>query len=266
MTTGALIFAFNNEKIDYLSMARWSAKNIYRHLGIPTAIVTNQPLKVPLNTDYEYIILTDSSGSNQRYFKDVGTVTWHNTNRMDAYSLTPWDQTLVLDADYVVASNRLQTVLDIDQDFVAYKNAYDITGTADYAEVNNFGVHRMPMWWATVMMFRRSPQAQLIFDTMQLIRDNWQHYIDLHGVRRVVYRNDYALSMALGIINGHTLDHPGIPGELATLDPEHKLTQLGPDDYRVDYTVAEQRRWIRVTTDFHAMGKGQLGDIIANPA
>ena len=36
MTTGALIFARNNEQIDYESMARWSAKNIERHLGIPT--------------------------------------------------------------------------------------------------------------------------------------------------------------------------------------------------------------------------------------
>jgi hypothetical protein len=41
MTTGALIFARNNEQIDYEAMARWSARNIERHLGIPTHIVTD---------------------------------------------------------------------------------------------------------------------------------------------------------------------------------------------------------------------------------
>ena len=40
MTRGALIFAFNNEKTDYVAMARWSAERIRRHLDIPVAIVT----------------------------------------------------------------------------------------------------------------------------------------------------------------------------------------------------------------------------------
>jgi hypothetical protein len=41
MTAGALIFAFNNEKTDYVAMAEWSARNIRRHLDIPVAIVTD---------------------------------------------------------------------------------------------------------------------------------------------------------------------------------------------------------------------------------
>jgi hypothetical protein len=264
MTTGALIFAYNNEQLDYLAMARWSARNINRHLGIPTAIITNEPFVAQA---YETCILADPSSTNQRHFKDVGTVTWHNTNRMDAYGLTPWDRTLLLDADYVVASDRLKTLLEVDQDFLTYKTAYDVTGLVNFDEVNNFGIHRMPMWWATVIMFRRSQQAEMIFDTMQMIRNNWQHYINLHGVSRVVYRNDYALSMALGIVNGHILDHPGIPGELASVNPDHRLTQLGPDEYRVDFITPDQKaKWIKLTGDFHAMGKKQLGDIIANPA
>jgi hypothetical protein len=41
MTTGALIFAFNNEQTDYVAMAGWSAERIRRHLKIPTAIITD---------------------------------------------------------------------------------------------------------------------------------------------------------------------------------------------------------------------------------
>jgi hypothetical protein len=249
MTTGALIFARNNEHIDYVAMAEWSAKNIARHLGIPTHIVTadNEP------------------ATNTRHFTDVGNVTWHNLNRMDAYRLTPWDCTLVLDADYVVASNQLQSVLDTDQDFLAHRWAYDVTGCNDFAGLNWFGANRMPMWWATVMMFRKSRQAELIFNSMQMIRDHWTHYRNLYKNTNTTYRNDHALSIALGVVNGHTLDHAGIPWRLASLTPEHKLSQPDQDRYRVDFVNTEgQPRWIELRQDFHAMGKRQLGDIVAN--
>jgi hypothetical protein len=248
MTTGALIFARNNEQIDYEAMARWSAKNIERHLGIPTHIVTD-----------------DAPNDNTRHFTDVGNVTWHNHNRMDAYRLSPWDRTLVLDADYVVASNQLQSVLEVGQDFLAHRWAYDVTGCNTFEGLNYFGANRMPMWWATVMMFRRSKQAELIFDSMQMIRDNWTHYRNLYKNSTPTYRNDHALSIALGTVNGHTLNHPDIPWALASLTPEHRLTQLDQDRYRVDFINTENKpRWIELRQDFHAMGKQQLGAIVAN--
>ena len=136
MTTGAVIFARNNEHIDYVAMAEWSAQNIERHLGIPTHIITDSALS-----------------DNARHFTDVGTVTWHNLNRMDAYRLSPWDRTLVLDADYVVATDQLRSVLDCDEDFLAHRWAYDVTGCNTFEGLNWFGDVGMPMWWATVMVF-----------------------------------------------------------------------------------------------------------------
>jgi hypothetical protein len=251
MTAGVLIFAYNNDCIDYLSMAHWSAKNIERHLGLPTHIVTGDP---PI-------------GTNCRHFTDVGTVEWHNLNRMDAYRITPFDQTLVLDADYIVASNQLKTILDCNQNFMCHRTAYDVTGLQTFDDLNVFGQYRFPMWWATVMMFRRSRQAQIIFDCMTMIRDNWTHYRNLYSNNIATYRNDHALSIALNIENGHTLTTIDIPWTLASLTPEHQLTQLRQDHYRVNFVTADkQPRWIELNSqDFHAMGKQQLGDIVANP-
>jgi hypothetical protein len=249
MTTGALIFARNNEHIDYVAMAHWSARNIERHLGIPTHLVTDDT----------------APSTNCRHFTDVGTVTWHNLNRMDAYRLSPWDRTLVLDADYIVASDQLKSLLDADQDFLAHRRAYDVTGCNTFEGLNTFGDNCMPMWWATVMMFRKSQHAELIFDSMQMIRDNWNHYRALYKNSVPAYRNDHALTIALGIVNGHTIDHASIPWQLASLTPEHKLTQLDKDSYRVDYIDTENRaKWITLTQDFHAMGKQQLGAIVAS--
>jgi hypothetical protein len=231
MTTGAVIFARNNEHTDYVAMARWSAKNIERHLGIPTHIVTDDT-----RTD-----------SGTRHFADAGTVTWHNTNRMDAYRLTPWRRTLVLDADYVVASDQLRSILDSDQDFLAHRWAYDVTGCNNFDGLNYFGNVRMPQWWATVMVFNKSKQAELIFDTMSMIRDNWSHYRNIYKISNATYRNDHAMSIALLVVNGHTLDHAGIPWQLASLTPEHELTQIDQDRYRVNFTNGQgQRRWIEL--------------------
>ena len=249
MTIGALIFARNNEEIDYVAMAEWSACNIKRHLGIPTHIITDT-----------------APNNNTRHFTDIGNVTWHNHNRMDAYHLSPWDRTLVLDADYVVASDQLKVLLEIDQDFLAHRQAYDVTGCNNFEGLNYFGNNRMPMWWATVMMFRKSNHARLIFESMQMIRDNWGHYRNLYKNTTATYRNDHALTIALGIVNGHTLDHNSIPWALASLTPEHQLTQLDQDSYRVDFINTENKaRWITLQQDFHAMGKQQLGAIVANP-
>jgi len=266
MTTGAVIFAYNNEKIDYVDMAAWSAKNIRRHLDIPVCLITDIP---PTVGDFDQVVCTgQKDNSNARHFSDLGHVTWHNLDRMSVYELTPWNQTLVLDADYVVASNQLKTVLESQENFMCHKNAYDITGKDSFDGLNVFGRYRMPMWWATVMMFRKSTQAQMIFSAMTMIRNNWIHYRRLYSNNQPTYRNDHALSIAINIENGHTLHTQDIPWSLASLTPDHKLKQLSTDHYRVEYMNSEnQLKWIDINgQDFHAMGKQQLGDIVANNA
>lgn len=263
MTTGVLIFAFNNEHIDYLAMANWSAKNIRKHLNLPVAVVTNQI--VPDNYKFEKIIYAEAEGIHSRKFADQEeNVTWYNGNRVDAYNLSPWAQTLLLDADYVVASSELKKILDIKENFVAHKTAYDVVDQDNFDELNNFGSFNMPMWWATVMMFRRSTEAQLIFESMTMIKNNWAHYGNLYKILNSIYRNDFALSIALGIVNGHELKHAGIPWSLASVTPAHKLTQLQEDQYRVDFLTQDSKpRYIILNQDFHAMGKKHLGDIVA---
>ena len=81
MTTGVLIFAFNNEHLDYLAMANWSAKNIRRHLGLPVAVVTD--ITVPNNYKFEKVIPATASGNEGRQFDDLNeSVTWYNGNRV----------------------------------------------------------------------------------------------------------------------------------------------------------------------------------------
>jgi hypothetical protein len=266
MTSGALILAFNNEHTDYVQLAAWNANNIRRHLHIPVAMITNDVDHPLAQSHFDCVILAPAEAGGQRHFVDYDqTVTWYNAGRPDAYDLSPWDQTLLLDADYVVASDVLKSVLQSDQEFMAHDTAVDAVDQNDFSGLNSFGAFCMPMSWATVVMFRRSAQAKLIFDAMKMIRANWSHYRHLYQTGHSVYRNDHALSIALGIVNGHTPTHTAIPWNLVSVLPEHQVLELSQDHYRINYTNSNnQPRWLDLQgQDFHAMGKRHLGDIVA---
>jgi len=264
MTRGALIFAFNNEQTDYLEMAAWSAENIRRHLNIPVAVVTDRP-DADSDRRFDQVIRAVPATGGTRWFEDYeATVSWHNAGRTDAYNLSPWDHTLVLDADYVVADSDLNQLWD-QADFMCHRLAFDMSnGTGYLDELNCFGQHRMPMWWATVMMFRRSNTAQYIFDCMNMVRDNWQHYRDLYGIQKATYRNDFALSIAIGIVSGQTFKIEEIPWPLASVLPNTKLEKLDQDHYRLEYKNANNKPYQMSFGgySFHAMGKKHLGDIV----
>ena len=268
MTTGALIFAFNNEHTDYVRMAAWCAQNIRRHLDIPVAVVTDCDDSTFLKSNFDVVIRAQAKSGGTRYFEDYAqTVTWNNAGRVDAYSLTPWDQTLVLDADYVVASDQLNQVLSMPQDFTCHRWANSVFGEQSFDQNNNwFGRPGMPMYWATVMMFRKSTVAQYIFDCMYMVRNNWQHSRDLYGIDRSTYRNDFALSIALGIVSGHTQSVDSIPWPLLTVLPSHQVEQVSQDRYIVTYHNDQNRaRHFGVNgVDMHMMGKQQLETIIAS--
>lgn len=264
MTTGALIFAFNNEKIDYIRLAAWNANNIRRHLKIPVAIVTDNTEHRLVRSEFDYIIDAAAERGGTRYFEDYSaTVTWNNASRTDSYKLSPWEQTLVLDADYVVASDYLHKFFDSQENFLAYKNSVNVNGNKISA-LNHFGRFSMPMWWATVMLFRRSQEAELIFNAMLMIKNNWKHYRELYQIDQTNYRNDFALSIALMLINGHTTNVKSIPGNMISVMPEHTLSCSAVDRYSVKYFDSLKKEKIVQldNVDFHAMGKRDLGDII----
>lgn len=266
MTTGALIFAFNNERTDYVKMASWSAARIRHFLNIPTTLVTDSD-SPELAKQFDQVIHARAQTGGRRYFEDYAdTVSWHNAGRTDAYSLSPYDTTLALDSDYVVCGNQLQQVLNAPQDFLAHRTAFNVARPED-PFLDTFGRNKFPMWWATVMMFRKSPTAQYIFDSMQMIKDNYEHYRNLYGISERNYRNDYALSIALGLVSGHTLKVDSIPWPMPSVLPDTELSKVDAGEtelWHMKYTDKHSKlRTIGLAgQDFHAMGKHELEKVI----
>lgn len=267
MTKGAVIMAMRNDQVDYLALAAWNSDNIRRHLRLPVAVITDD---ADADTaQFDRVIMVDSpQAAGSRNLDHSQPRPWHNTNRADAFDLSPWDRTLLLDADYVVASADLGVVMDGTAEISTHRWAYDVTGRDDFSGLNWFGAFRMPQWWATVMVFDRSDRSRWVFECMRMIRDNWRHYEHIYGVSKGLYRNDQALSIALNIENGHTLDTMDIPWRLATVMPDSMIESTAQDQYRVTYQDGEGRvRYITTKgQDLHVMAKKSLENIVASAA
>jgi hypothetical protein len=195
-------------------------------------------------------------------------VPWKNLNRYRADEVTPYQETVLLDADYVVCSDQLATVFGCSQDLLSMRYAHDVTGRRDYRDLNWFGKAHMPSAWATVMYWKQSKTAELIFGMMGMIQQHWQHYKNIYGIADRRFRNDYALAIASNTVMGHVGHWPSLPWSMATVEADCKLSQIDHDRFEIHYQDQQNklRKNILHGVDFHAMHKRQLGDIIANQA
>lgn len=249
MTRGAVILVRDSGDISYTQLAAWSAERIQRHLDIPTTILQSQ---------------SEANGT-----REIGdrAVPWYNLDRFRAWEMSPYDETLLLDADYVVSSDQLRALFGNQQDLVAMRYAYDVTARRDYQDLNWFGRHRMPSAWATVVYFRRTRITEMVFHMIHMIQDHWAHYKDVYGITERRFRNDYALAIALNVVHGHQGCWPSIPWSMANADPDCEVRQLDIDEFEIEFrdSRGRPRRVIMRDQDTHVMNKPALGALIANP-
>lgn len=257
MTKGILLFAHDNEDTKYTSFAAWSADRIHRYLDLPVSLVTDKQLDH--DHPFDQVIIADASSNSYRKQSP-----WKNMGRYRAGEFTPYDHTILLDVDYVVSSNQLATLFDINQPLMSMRWAYDITGKNNYQSLNYFGKHCMPSAWATVISWQRSKTAEYVFGMMKMIETNWQHYLNLYHVSDLKFRNDFALAIASNTVWGHTGTWPEIPWAMTNVEEGVKLNQLDHDEFQVHY-VDQQNKLKRFNIsgmDFHAMCKQQLGELV----
>jgi hypothetical protein len=252
MTQGVLMFAFDNDWVKYTRFAAWSAKRIHRYLGLPVSLITN-------STDVTDPVF-DQILSQPAKANGVRQGTWYNLDRYLAGKMSPYDQTLLLDADYVVCGDQLACLFDSNQDLLAMTTAYDVTGRSDYHDLNTMGRHAMPSAWATVIYWRRSVLAQQVFNFMGMIQQNWQHYKDIYGIQERRFRNDYALAIALNTMHGHRATWPAIPWSMANVGPDCVIASRSADTFDVTYELSSKtQRRVRISAqDFHVMDKTQM--------
>lgn len=198
---GVVIFATNTQETDYIGIAEQNARLVRHFLDLPTTIVSAK-----------------DTGSNQRFSTDTGTfVEWNNFGRHEAYTASPYDETIVIDADYLVFDDGLLRLFECPFDYLLFnKNRY--VNISQQPAI--MGPHSLPYVWATAFAFRKTEKARLFFELVAKIKRNYDYYRLLYNVQEGNFRNDYAFAIAHYIFNGYNL----VPESFA---PFHILTVTG---------------------------------------
>ena len=210
MSKGAFLIARNNGHIDYVKQAVFLAKRIKKHLGISVSIATDSVdyLEEAFGTtDFDKVIKLEYTGeSNMRYFFD-GTLSkksasFKNNNRASVYDLTPYDETLLMDTDYIISNDLLKSCFNSNSDFMIYKKSDDIAKVRDEQEFNTISDTSVDFYWATVVYFRKTETNSIFFNLVKHIEEEWNHYRRVYQITSGLFRNDFAFSIAIHILNG----------------------------------------------------------------
>jgi hypothetical protein len=277
MTHGAVIFAQNNAQVDYIKIAIFSAKQVIKHLGIPVTLVTDNPdwLNNTYPNDVEIfdrVIVTSSHQSQTKKFYDGSLSSkkfeWKNFTRSQVYELSPYDKTLVIDSDYIINSSILKSALDSDYDFQIYRNSFDLAGWRDVESFTNLNQYSIPFYWATVFVFEKTPVTESFFTLVNHIKENWEFYRILHSIDNQVFRNDFAFSIAIHIMNGNTdrTFATKLPGTMSYVLDRDFLVSMKDD--KMQFLVEKQTHHGEYTLvkttgiDVHVMNKYSLSRFI----
>jgi len=279
MSKGIIIFAQNNEYVDYAQQAcacaGYARKNmsLFDEICLVTNTETLEASKDLINEYFDNIIVTDAfQPENIRLFKDTIDKTeyasFKNMSRSDVYELSPYDETLVIDSDYFIMNDVLDQVWGSTNDVMINCKYRDVSERhKEHIEyLDNFSI---PMYWATVFYFRKSDLAENLFTLISHIKHNYKYYYYLYNCSGNLYRNDFAFSMALHILNGSVaFDVPSLPIKYLNnsfdLDDIYRINSHNDIImYCADAEKVTNHLLSRFTnTDLHIMNKKAIGRFI----
>lgn len=214
---GVVLFAYNTSAVDYVKIADQAASLIHKNLQLPVTLVTDS---ATATKNIDQIITADNSFKNSRQGYASGT-TWRNGNRYIAYELSPYDETLLLDSDYLQLDSSLLKILDTVNDYSIMRHNQSPAGVMQ-GLLNPLGMHCV---WATAIAFKKTQKSKMLFELAGRIQRNYSYYRKLYQIHQSNFRNDYAFALADHILNGYG-PGPSIPWAMFTVEQPVKSIEL----------------------------------------
>jgi len=216
---GILLIAYNNEKIAYEKLAILTARTVKKYMqtnhvtlltDYPTLTALEREIPVDLAAEtFDKIIVEDvQHEQNTRAHRDSPwhefTTQFNNKNKHSIFERTPYNQTIMMDVDYLIGNNTLDAIFDTDYEVAMYKNAISVRNYKPRIWEQKLNPDGIDMWWSTVVYWRSDSElAQLFFGIWEHVKNNYNYYKWLYKFPGVLYRTDYAVSIAAHILNGH---------------------------------------------------------------
>lgn len=276
MSRGLVFFGINNSRVNYLQLAIIAASFAKKNLGreISTCLITDEDTLTSapgnLRDYFDHVVKMDAEErfENTRQYKDTRYYTFNdrfrNETRSNVYDLSPYDETLLVDSDYLICSDTLNHVWGSTEDVMINRDAislYHDPLNGDEYRLNSYGIR---MYWATLIYFKKSDKARELFKLVEHIKENWDFYKLTYDFPGSLFRNDYAFSIAIHILNGGVDDannFPSLPCPkiLTALDTDQFYKINGPKDVTM-FANDKRENWrftaVRLKgVDVHCMNK-----------
>ena len=247
---GVIVFAFNTATVDYVTIADRTSQLIAHSLKLPVTLVTDHTSQPKFA--YDQIIRVDSAAGNYRYNSEFEPIEWKNFDRYLAYQLSPYDNTILVDTDYIVLDNSLLTLMECEYDYQLMHHNQTDKGPSH----EDMGPTSLPYVWATVVLFKKTERARLFFNLIGRVQRNYNYYRLLYNISERNYRNDFAFAIANNILNGYNLNEDqGIPWSMFTV--EKGIQQILPTDSSL-YIYYNDTATVIPYQNIHVMDKAYL--------
>ena len=266
MSKGAVIIANSTQAVDYLESAKIAAKLVKKNLNLPVALITDHQIE---SNVFDIVIPYDRGKNNNRRIKDNHSTVfldWYNLTRTDVYDITPWDRTLLIDADYWVFTKALESHVLSNFDFALAAN---ILNPAN-AEISHtkLAQTQVNLTWATVMIFNKSILAESIFELAKHVIRNYRAYAALYDFETTPIRNDFAFSIAVHLLKGYGAGNMDIRNYFLTnIDSKIDILKFNGQNPVIGYSrMLESKITYCVqqlpACDIHLMNKSALSKAI----
>ena len=277
------MFAHNNSEIDYFRMAIVNALLVKKHLGVSVCVVTDKHSyqhnleTIPqdlINKAIDDLIVVEKDrefkNKNIKVYRDTVNhqkdLSFYNLNRADAYDISPYDETILLDTDYVILGDTLNRCWGSKNSIMMNYTWQDINFERKF-QLDRVAKDSISMYWATVVYFTKSDYAESFFTMCKHVRQNASYYKMLYRWPGRTFRNDYVFSIAAHLVNNLQQNNiPELPFTLYKtfdLDDVHQVRSdseidmfLEKRDQSGEYILCNWK-----DLDLHVMNKWALNRI-----
>jgi hypothetical protein len=243
---GVLLFAFNTERTDYVRIAEQAARLVHHTLNLPVTLITETTVE---SEHFDTVICVDNELKN---YKVGETGSWRNGDRFRAYELSPYDETLLVDTDYLMLDRSLLKLFDQDFDYriMSWNNK---PSTRWNLKMGMFGHDYQ---WATAILFRKTAKSKMLFDLVGRIQRNYLYYMKLYHMREGNFRNDYAFTIADHVLSGYAEDtRTQLPWPMVTVQDSIKDIEIEKNRLILRF---DDRALVIPRQSIHVMGKRYL--------
>lgn len=204
MTVGVLFYAKNNGIYDYLKQAEVAAAMVRNIMKVPVGIVYDE--KDDFENDkglFDETIAVNFEEGNIRKYTDGNIYNYFNIDRLDCFEISPFDETIVLDTDYLVQNDTLNQLWGFQIPLLMNSATRQATQWEEGPLNEVIAIGYPKLYWFTACYFHKKDSfVRDFYELCKEIQINYAYYSATYGMGVKLIRNDFIVSIASHIIGG----------------------------------------------------------------